>query len=137
MELDAVLVGREPTLLLGLAEECAAVAVDHALAGDRDVRRLVRENEMAAAPLLANGTKVLGEDVVGVVVRLFIGAEDRRALFEMELAVVLETDRAAFPDARRHDDSPAASLRSRLHSLGDAAAVVANVEVGLRRAFGL
>ena len=131
MEFDAVLVGGKPPFLLRLAEKRAAVAVDHALAGNRDVGRLVREDEMAAAPLLADGIEVLGEDIVGVVVRRPLGAENRRALLEMQIAMVLEPDRAALPDARWHDDAPATRLRGGLCRLGDTAAVVAGIEIHL------
>ena len=108
LQLEPVLVERPAAVLLGLAEERGAVAVDGALAGDGDVVGAARPDEVAAAPLLAVAPEVLGEGVVRVVVRAVHAALERRALGQVQLDAALELDRPGRPRPRRNLDAPAA-----------------------------
>ena len=68
MKLKTILVPWEATILIALAKECGAIAVDNAFASYCNISCLVRKNEMATAPLFTDGMEVLRKYIVGIVV---------------------------------------------------------------------
>jgi len=105
---DAV-VPVEPLSAEAVVHKRIAVAVDCAEAGDGDIFRCKRDDEMLADPTFGHRhAAILFKCIDVVIVIHIVRCKERRAHFKMKLHIFLQPDGAGFPCAGRNDNSAAA-----------------------------